>query len=135
MTRPEARRAAAHRVVAIPDRLYFKIGDVARLLGVKPYVLRYWETEFKIVTPEKSKTGRRVYRRSDVEALVMVRKLLYEERYSIEGARKRINELRGAGDLRDFKREANQSGERARQLNDLLAGLDRVVDRGLALLR
>ena len=92
--------------IQIPDRLYFRIGDVAELLGVKPYVLRYWETEFPVITPQKSPTGQRVYRRSDVETLVMIKHLLYEDRYSIEGARKKIKELRKEGELREFKTEA-----------------------------
>lgn len=133
-TKRELRRTAARRFVAIPDRLYFRIGDVARLLGVKPYVLRYWESEFRFLAPEKSRTGRRVYRRSDVEAFVMVRKLLYEERYSIEGARKKINELRGKGDLTEFKRAANALGERSRRLADALERIETAAGRGLALL-
>jgi len=78
----------------IPQRLFFKIGDVAELVGVKPYVLRYWETEFPMISPQKSDSGQRVYRRADVETVMMIKKLLYQERYSIEGARKRIKELR-----------------------------------------
>jgi DNA-binding transcriptional MerR regulator len=92
--------------IEIPERLYFRIGDVAELLGVRPHVLRYWESEFPIVAPQKSATGQRVYRRSDVETLVMIKHLLHEERYSIEGARKRIRELRKEGALRSFKQEA-----------------------------
>ncbi len=92
--------------VRIPDRLYFKIGDVADLLGVKPYVLRYWESEFPMISPQKSNSGQRVYRRSDVETVVMIKTLLYDERYSIEGARKRIKELRKEGELKTFKKEA-----------------------------
>jgi DNA-binding transcriptional MerR regulator len=78
----------------IPDRLFFKIGDVAELADVKPYVLRYWETEFPMIAPEKSQSGQRVYRRRDVETVLLIKQLLYGERYSIEGARKRIRELR-----------------------------------------
>ena len=90
----------------IPDRLYFRIGDVADLLGVKPYVLRYWETEFPMIHPQKSTSGHRVYRRSDVETVMMIKRLLYEERYSLEGARKKIKELRKGGDLKEFKGES-----------------------------
>ena len=90
----------------IPDRLYFRIGDVADLLGVKPYVLRYWETEFPMIHPQKSSSGHRVYRRSDVETVMMIKRLLYEERYSLEGARKKIKELRKGGDLKEFKVES-----------------------------
>jgi DNA-binding transcriptional MerR regulator len=81
----------------IPQRLFFKIGDVAELVGVKPYVLRYWETEFPMISPQKSDSGQRVYRRADVETVLIIKKLLYQERYSIEGARKRIKELRSEG--------------------------------------
>lgn len=96
--------------IRIPDRLYFKIGDVADLLGVKPYVLRYWETEFSMISPQKSDSGQRVYRRSDVETLVMIKTLLYQERYSIEGARKKIRELRKEGELKSFKKEVASPG-------------------------
>jgi|GEM_PF-675604 len=94
-------------VSPIPDRLYFRIGDVADLLGVKPYVLRYWETEFPIISPQKSTTGQRVYRRSDVETLVLIKHLLYKEKYSIEGARRRIRELRKDGELKNSKKEVS----------------------------
>lgn len=89
----------------IPDRLYFKIGDVAELIGVKPYVLRYWETEFPSIAPQKAANGQRVYRRGDVETICMIKELLYGERYSIEGARKRIRELRKEGELKSFKKD------------------------------
>jgi DNA-binding transcriptional MerR regulator len=71
----------------IPDKLYFKIGEVAELLGVEPYVLRYWETEFPSLSPKKSGTGHRLYRRKDVELLLRIKNLLYEKRFTIEGAR------------------------------------------------
>jgi DNA-binding transcriptional MerR regulator len=77
---------------ALPDRLYFKIGEVARLLGVKPYVLRYWETEFSIVRPGKTTARHRLYRRKDVEILLEIRRLLYSERYTIEGAKRRLRQ-------------------------------------------
>jgi DNA-binding transcriptional MerR regulator len=105
----------------IPDRLYFRIGDVAEIAGVKPYVLRYWESEFPMIAPDKSSTGQRVYRRSDVETVLMIKRLLYQERYSIEGARRRIKELRKEGELRTFKQDSATGGtnpealEKARQ--------------------
>lgn len=80
------------RQIEIPNKVFFRIGDVAEILGVKPYVLRYWETEFPGVAPKKSVSGQRVYQRGEVEALVRIRTLLYEERYSIEGARKKLKE-------------------------------------------
>ena len=74
----------------IPDKLYFRIGDVSRLAGVKAYVLRYWETEFPAIAPKKSGTGQRLYRRKDVELILEIKHLLYEKRFTIEGARKAI---------------------------------------------
>src|SRR5271168_526867 len=72
----------------IPDKLYFRIGEVARLAGIKPYVLRFWETEFGGLGPKKSGTGHRLYRRKDVELVLEIKRLLYEQRFTIEGARK-----------------------------------------------
>jgi DNA-binding transcriptional MerR regulator len=74
----------------IPDKLYFKIGEVSDLLGVEPYVLRYWETEFAVLSPKKSGTGHRLYRRKDVELLLRIKHLLYEKRFTIEGARQSL---------------------------------------------
>src|SRR5579872_3771713 len=72
----------------IPDKLYFRIGEVSRLAGIKPYVLRFWETEFSSLGPRKSGTGHRLYRRKDVELVLEIKRLLYEQRFTIEGARK-----------------------------------------------
>ena len=74
----------------IPDKLYFKIGEVSELLGVEPYVLRYWESEFPVLSPKKSGTGHRLYRRKDVELLLRIKHLLYEKRFTIEGARQTL---------------------------------------------
>src|SRR5215475_11191757 len=74
----------------IPDKLYFKIGEVSELLGVEPYVMRYWETEFPALSPKKSGTGHRLYRRKDVELLLRIKHLLYERRFTIEGARQSL---------------------------------------------
>src|SRR6201996_2991689 len=72
----------------IPDKLYFRIGEVAKLAGIKPYVLRFWESEFSSLGPKKSGTGHRLYRRKDVELVLEIKRLLYEKRFTIEGARK-----------------------------------------------
>jgi len=77
----------------IPDKPFFKIGEAARLCAVKPYVLRYWETEFRSLKPQKTKSQQRLYRKKDVELLLKIRHLLYEERFTIEGARTRLREL------------------------------------------
>jgi DNA-binding transcriptional MerR regulator len=74
----------------IPDKLYFKIGEVSELLGVEPYVLRYWETVFPGLSPKKSGTGHRLYRRKEVELLLKIKHLLYERRFTIEGARQSL---------------------------------------------
>lgn len=74
----------------IPDKLYFRIGEVSAILGVEPYVLRYWETEFPQLAPKKSGTGHRLYRRKDVELLLLIKRLLYEKRFTIEGARQSL---------------------------------------------
>lgn len=71
----------------IPNKLYFRIGEVSRLAGLKPHVLRYWETEFSVLDPKKSGTGHRLYRRRDVELILEIKRLLYEKRFTIEGAR------------------------------------------------
>ncbi len=81
-----------HRKQTIPNKLYFRIGEVSDIVGVKPYVLRYWETEFGDVRPTKSKSGQRLYKRRDVELLMQVKTLLYEERYTIDGAKQRLRE-------------------------------------------
>ena len=78
---------------AIPDKPFFKIGEAARLCAVKPYVLRYWETEFSSIKPQKTRSGQRLYRRQDVELILRIRSLLYDQRFTIEGARTRLREL------------------------------------------
>src|ERR1700694_2996314 len=79
--------AVSKEAPEIPDKLYFRIGEVAGLLGVEPYVLRYWESEFPTLAPKKSGTGHRLYRRKDVELLLKIKHLLYEKRYTIDGAK------------------------------------------------
>ena len=75
----------------IPDKLYFKIGEVSEILGVEAYVLRYWESEFPVLSPKKSGTGHRLYRRKDVELLLRIKHLLYDKRFTIEGARQSLH--------------------------------------------
>jgi DNA-binding transcriptional MerR regulator len=81
--------------VSIPDKSYFRIGEVSRLLGVQPYVIRYWESEFKTVRPIRTRSDQRLYRHKDVEELLMIRQLLYDENFTINGARKRLGKVRG----------------------------------------
>ena len=97
---------------ALPDKLYFKIGEVARLVGVKPYVLRYWESEFSMIRPGKTQSKHRLYRRRDVETLLEIKQLLHAERYTIEGAKRRLKgNPRAAGEERE--QLALPLGERA----------------------
>lgn len=74
----------------LPDKLYFKIGEVARIVGVKPYVLRYWETEFNMIRPGKTRSKHRLYRRRDIETLLEIKRLLHAERFTIDGAKKQL---------------------------------------------
>ncbi|MGE0823521.1 MAG: MerR family transcriptional regulator [Candidatus Binatia bacterium] len=76
----------------LPNKLYFRIGEVAKIVGVKPYVLRYWETEFSILKPGKTPSRHRLYRRRDVETLLEIKTLLYEEGFTIAGAKKKLKE-------------------------------------------
>lgn len=78
----------------IPDKLYFRIGEVSKLVGVEPYVLRFWETEFPGLSPKKTDTGHRLFRRKDVELLVHIKHLLYEKRFTIEGARQWLKDAK-----------------------------------------
>ena len=82
------------KVRSIPNTMAFKIGEAAELVGVKQYVLRYWESEFEQLRPKKSKNGQRIYSRKDVETAIMIKKLLYEDRFSIEGARAALKSLK-----------------------------------------
>src|SRR5712692_557294 len=80
----------------IPEKLFFRIGEVCDLIKVQPHVLRYWETEFPMLAPQKNRAGQRVYRRKDVEMVLRIRDLLYEDKFTIAGAKKRLlDEMRG----------------------------------------
>jgi DNA-binding transcriptional MerR regulator len=81
----------------IPDKLYFRIGEVAQLAGVEPYVLRFWETEFPQLAPKKSGSGHRLYRRKEVEMVLEVKRLLYDKRFTIEGARRYFEQNKKKG--------------------------------------
>lgn len=90
MAAPKKTRPKKHEELVIPDKLYFRIGEVAKLLSLPTYVLRFWETEFPQLKPTKSNTGQRMYRRREVELAIRVKKLLYEEGFTIAGARERL---------------------------------------------
>jgi DNA-binding transcriptional MerR regulator len=82
--------SASSADIAIPDKLFFRIGEVAHLTGVPPYVLRYWESEFKLLRPRKNHAGQRVYRKGDIELILRIKRLLYDERLTLEGAKRRL---------------------------------------------
>jgi DNA-binding transcriptional MerR regulator len=105
----------------IPDKQYFKIGEVAQIAGVEPYVLRYWETEFKSIRPDKTRSNQRLYRRRDVEMVLNIKRLLYDEGYRIDGARRRLRELAGdevPGNLKQLVTEVQKE----------LRELEKIVD-------
>lgn len=80
----------------IPDKAYFRIGEVSKILSVEPYVIRYWETEFKTIRPVRTKAAQRLYRRKDIEELLTIRNLLYQQRFTISGAKKQLLKMREA---------------------------------------
>ena len=96
MPRKRQPQTARTADISIPEKLYFRIGEVSALTETKSYVLRFWETEFPMLKPVKSKTGHRLYRRKDVLTVLAIKRLLYEEGYTIEGARKEL--ARGASE-------------------------------------
>ncbi len=82
--------------VKIPEKIFFKIGEVCELVGVQAHVLRYWETEFSMLAPQKNRSGQRTYRRRDVEIALRIKELLYDEKFTIAGAKKKLaEEIRG----------------------------------------
>ena len=98
--------------VAIPEKLFFKIGEVCELAGVQAHVLRYWESEFPMLAPQKNRAGQRVYRKRDVEMALRIKELLYEDQYTIAGAKKRLtNEIRGGGKLKVVGAEEDGQSE------------------------
>jgi DNA-binding transcriptional MerR regulator len=109
----------------IPDKLYFRIGEVSRLCGLPSYVLRFWETEFPQLKPTKSSTGQRMYRRLDVENVLRVKKLLYEEGFTIAGARQHLRA--------EVKKKQNPlpfvpaSDDRISQIKQLRQGLREIL--------
>jgi DNA-binding transcriptional MerR regulator len=85
----------------IPDKAYFRIGEVSKIVNVEPYVIRYWETEFKTISPVRTKTSQRLYRKKDVQELLTIKNLLYSQRFTIDGAKRQLQKLRGNGDPED----------------------------------
>jgi DNA-binding transcriptional MerR regulator len=107
----------------LPAKLYYRIGEVAGLVGVEPHVLRYWETEFRSVRPQKSAKGQRIYSRRDVETLLKVKDLLYAHRFTIAGARRKLRE----GGVEPVAPEAVNSEESTRMREALVALRSEIV--------
>jgi len=110
-----------------PVQEFFSIGDVCTLTDLKPHVLRYWESQFKFLHPAKNRSGNRVYQRREIELVMLVKQLLYTEKYTIDGARQKIDEYRKSGELRSVASAALDSQAVASmesELRSLLALLD-----------
>ena len=112
-------------MAAIPDKLYFRIGEVSELTGVEAYVLRFWEKEFPMLRPVKSSTGHRMYRRKDVELLLEIKRLLYGEGFTIEGARKKLRTETGQQRLAFPSADREKFLAVRRELSELLDLLKR----------
>ena len=107
-----------------PEKRYYRIGEVSRITGVKPYVLRYWESEFRFMSPQKSRSQQRLYRRRDIDMILLVKKLLYEQRFTIAGARKKLREM-GVGRALETGSLSVETDHRARyrRIRDELRGI------------
>lgn len=103
------------RAPEIPEKMFFRIGEVSRLTATKPFVLRFWETEFPMLQPVKSPKGHRLYRRQDIETVLEIKRLLYEEGFTIAGARRHLREADGNGAARAVS--PARSEDSARPLN------------------
>ena len=100
----------AQEPVVIPEKIYFKIGEVCDLVGVQAHVLRYWETEFPMLSPQKNKSGQRSYRRRDVEIALRIKQLLYNEMFTIAGARKKLQTEQREGKTKTTVHESPEPG-------------------------
>lgn len=86
----------------LPFRLFYKIGEVSKIVGVEPYVLRFWEKEFPFIKPKKTKGGQRLFTKKEIELLIQIKKMLYEEKYTIEGVRKKLSKIYQSSDNGDY---------------------------------
>ena len=109
--------------VARPVQEFYSIGEVCALTELKPHVLRYWESQFRFLNPAKNRSGNRVYKGREVELIMLVKHLLYTEKFTIDGARQRIDQYRRSGELRASAKRAFE----AETVQDLRAGLDQIM--------
>lgn len=106
--------------VAIPEKIFFKIGEVCDIVDVQAHVLRYWETEFPMLSPQKNRSGQRTYRRRDVEMALRIKELLYEDLYTIAGAKKRLqNEMRDTSRLKIVRSEPKEEQDYIKPVEDI----------------
>jgi DNA-binding transcriptional MerR regulator len=115
----------------LPDKRYFRIGEVCDITGLKPHVLRYWETEFRQLKPHKTKSNQRLYRKKDVETLIVIRHLLYDLKYTIAGARSRLDEKKEAAGMELKPRQLAiefDPAERDQLITNLAEELRRIRD-------
>ena len=115
-----------------PVQEFFSIGEVCALTDLKPHVLRYWESQFRFLHPAKNRSGNRVYQRREIELIMLVKHLLYTEKYTIEGARQKVDEHRKAGTLRSTARSALGAQVASVLEQDLLGILDVLEGRAPA---
>jgi DNA-binding transcriptional MerR regulator len=120
--------------MAIPDKEEFKIGEVCEIAGVKPFVLRYWETEFPELSPVKGAGGQRTYTRADVELILRIKQLLYEERFTVAGAKKRLTEEVAAQEVKPPKLDTKPSAQ-VESLRRVLKQTRRELEAILSLLK
>ena len=115
----------------LPDKLFYKIGEVSKISGVESYVLRYWETEFPFLRPRKNKSGQRVYVKKDVELILEVKKLLYQERYTIEGVRKKFGDTSAkvSGPLAVCEKRSKESTDPAEVLDFVITRLRDILNK------
>jgi DNA-binding transcriptional MerR regulator len=119
---PGGRGAVMNEPIA--KKAYYSIGEVCDLTGLKPHVLRYWETQFDVLSPTKNRAGNRVFRPKEIELILLVKHLLYEEKYTIEGARRRLQEMRRAGELEEERQDVLEP----EVLNGMKAELQALLD-------
>jgi DNA-binding transcriptional MerR regulator len=105
--------------VTIPEKAYFRIGEVSRILGVEPYVVRYWETEFKSIRPERSSSSQRLYRRKDLEQLLLIKDLLYNKKFTISGARQKLLDMKKSGTAAEGREDSDMLMEIKRGLLEI----------------
>ncbi|HKK93765.1 MAG TPA: MerR family transcriptional regulator [Longimicrobiales bacterium] len=115
----------------IAKKVYYAIGEVCDLTDLKPHVLRYWENQFPVLAPTKNRAGNRVYRPKDIELVLLVKHLLYEEKYTIEGAKQRLLEMRSAGELEEERQVVLDPGFLTTIKAELLE-LRQLLDRSTA---